>query len=223
MLYYLYISATLVGEHYPAPLTGALLLDMPNFKVAVLIDGGFLRIVAKKAKKDYDPDFIEKFAHSCSSADESVFRVLYYDCAPYGGTVKLPVSGSSHTFSSNDAWLHALSHKDLFAVRRGVLKFRGYKPGKTPVATKSALTDADFTPDFEQKGVDMRIGLDIAAYSANHAVDRIILVSADTDCVPALKYGRRAGLQTVLIEPQNNKLAPELLSHADFKRVVPLP
>ncbi|MGC2212310.1 MAG: NYN domain-containing protein, partial [Silvibacterium sp.] len=164
-------------------------------------------------------------AHACKAADETVFRILYYDCAMYSGTVKLPVSGTSSTFTSSDAWLHTLSHKDLFAVRRGVLKFRGYKPKKTPVATKTALTDADFAPDFEQKGVDMRIGLDIASYSESHAVDRIVLVSADTDCVPALKYGRRAGLQTVLIEPQVTgvKLAPELLSHADFKRKIALP
>ena len=87
----------------------------------------------------------------------------------------------------------------------------------------TTLTDDDFDPDFEQKGVDMRIGLDIAAYSASRAVDRIILVSGDTDCVPALKYGRRAGLQTVLIEPPTLKLAPELLAHADFRRMVSLP
>jgi uncharacterized LabA/DUF88 family protein len=198
---------------------------MPDFKTAILIDGGFLRVVAKRAKKTYDPDFIEKFAHACNAENETIFRVLYYDCAMYSGTQKLPVSGKPFTFKSNDGWLHALSHKDLFAVRRGVLKFRGYKPKKTPVATKSALTDADFVPDFEQKGVDMRIGLDIAAYSDSHAVDRIVLVSADTDCVPALKYGRKAGLQTVLIEPQvpGIKLAPELLAHADFKRVIALP
>ena len=48
------------------------------------------------------------------------------------------------------------------AVRLGVLKFRGYKLKKTPVTGIAALTDADFKPDFEQKGVDMRIGLDIA-------------------------------------------------------------
>jgi len=115
-----------------------------------------------------------------------------------------------------------LSHKDLFAVRRGVLKFRGYRPKKTPVAT-AALTDADFEPIFEQKGVDMRIGLDIAAYSDRRAVDRIILVSADTDCVPALKYGRRAGIQTILIEPEGSKIPPELKAHADFSRTVILP
>ncbi|NYF91960.1 NYN domain-containing protein [Tunturiibacter empetritectus] len=193
---------------------------MPDVRVAVLIDGGFLRVEAKKAKRIYNPDYIERFALACKTADESLFRILYYDCALYSGTVKLPVSGLPHVFQSSDAWLHELSHKDLFAVRRGVLKFRGFKPKRTPVTNQAQLTDADFQPDFEQKGVDMRIGLDIAAYAANHAVERIVLVSNDTDCVPALKYGRRAGLQTVLIEPPKVRLAPELLSHIDFKRPV---
>jgi hypothetical protein len=53
------------------------------------------------------------------------------------------------------------SAKNLFAVRRGVLKFRGFKPKKIPIAT-AKLTDDNFVPDFEQKGVDMRIGLDMA-------------------------------------------------------------
>jgi uncharacterized LabA/DUF88 family protein len=195
---------------------------MKIYRAAVLIDGGFLRVLAKKAKKNYDPDFIEKFAHGCRATDESIFRVLYYDCALYQGTVRLPVSGTSHTFTASDAWLHVLSHKDLFAVRRGVLKFRGFKPKRTPVAA-ATLTDADFEPVFEQKGVDMRIGLDIAAYSDSRAVERIILVSADTDCVPALKYGRKAGLQTVVVSPSGATVPPELTAHADFNRVVKLP
>jgi len=195
---------------------------MADLKIAILIDGGFLRVIAKKAKKLYDPDYIEKFAHACKAADESIFRILYYDCALYQGTVKQPVSGTDLVFTSSDAWLHALSYKNLFAVRRGVLKFRGFKPKKTPVSPL-ALTDADFEPLFEQKGVDMRIGLDIAAYAGNHAVDRIVLVSGDTDCVPALKYGRRAGLQTVLVEPAGERIAPELIAHADLRRTITMP
>jgi len=74
-------------------------------------------------KKTYDPDFIEKLAHVCNTPEESIFRILYYDCSLYEGTVKLPVSGNSHTFKASDAWLHALSHKDLFAVRRVCLNF----------------------------------------------------------------------------------------------------
>ena len=194
-------------------------------KTAVLIDGGFLRANVNKAKKNYNPDFIEAFAHACRAQDELLFRILYYDCAPFSGTLTLPVSGTVREIPVNDGWLKLLSQKDLFAVRRGVLKFRGFVPKKPQragsTASKSTFTDADFKPDFEQKGVDMRIGLDVAAFSANRAVDRIVLVTGDTDCIPALKYGRKAGLQTVLVEPNGNKLTRELLAHADFTRLVP--
>jgi uncharacterized LabA/DUF88 family protein len=192
-------------------------------KIVILIDGGYLRVKAIKAGKHYNPTFIEKFAHQCSAADEEMFRVLYYDCAPYAGTVSLPVSGQPYTFTSSDAWLSELARKDLFAVRRGVLKFRGYKPKRTPVNPVGPPTDADFDPDFEQKGVDMRIGLDIAVYSANRAIDRIVLVTNDTDCVPAMKHGRKSGLQTVIIELPNGRPAPELIMHADYKSLVTWP
>ena len=148
-------------------------------RVIILLDGGYLRVKVNKAGKTYNPDFIESFAQRCIVQDEEIFRVLYYDCAPYSGTVKLPVSGTPHTFTGSDKWLEELACKDQFAVRRGVLKFRGYKPKQTPVNPTGPPTDADFTPDFEQKGVDMRIGLDIAAYSANRAIERIVLVTND--------------------------------------------
>lgn len=192
-------------------------------KVIILIDGGFLRVKSKHAGKIYDPSFIEKFALKCKAHDEEIFRILYYDCGPCTATVKLPVSGTPHTFGGSDKWLEELASKDFFAVRRGVLKFRGYKPKQTPVNVAAPLTDADFSPDFEQKGVDMRIGLDIAAYSVNHSIDRIALVTNDTDCVPAMKYGRKAGLQVVIIQLPNNRVAPELVMHSDLRRKVTYP
>ncbi len=136
--------------------------------------------------------------------------------------MKLPVSGQVKRFDRDDKWMAELASRDLFAVRRGVLKFRGYKPKRTPV-NPGQLSDRNFQADFEQKGVDMRIGLDIAAYSSNRAVERICLVSNDTDCVPALKYGRRSGLQIVIVELPGCKVAPELVMHADFKRLVDWP
>ena len=178
--------------------------------------------MARKASKKYDPTFIERFAHNCKSGDEEILRVLYYDCAPCTSTVKLPVSETPYTFTGSDQWLHELASKDLFAVRRGVLKFRGYKPKRTPLP-HTQLTDADFQPYFEQKGVDMRIGLDIASYSANRSIDRIVLVTNDTDRVPAMKYGRKAGLQVVIIQLPNRKVASEIVAHSDFKRAVVWP
>ncbi|GGD96282.1 hypothetical protein GCM10011390_13810 [Aureimonas endophytica] len=181
-----------------------------------------MRALARDAKRQYDVDLIEKTAHACVDADETLLRALYYDCAPFSGTVRKPVSGEPYEFKGSDAWLRDLASRDLFAVRRGVLKFRGFKPRRIPVAAET-LTDDDFKPDFEQKGVDMRIGLDIANFATQRSVDRIILVTGDTDCIPAMKNGRISGLQIVMIEFENHRLAPELLWHSDYKRRIAWP
>lgn len=191
-------------------------------RTAVLIDGGHVRALATAAKFKYDPDLIEAVAHACVDADEALLRILYYDCALFEGTVKLPVRGGDHEFKASDAWLRDLASRDLFAVRRGVLKFRGWKPKKIPVATQS-LADKDFKADFEQKGVDMRIGLDMAIFADHRSVDRIVLVSGDTDCVPAMKHVRKAGLQVVLVGFPNGRDIPELRWHCDFYRRVAWP
>ena len=192
-------------------------------KLILMIDGGCLRVSARKAKKNYDPDFIESFCRNCVVPDEELFRALYYDCAPYQGTQRLPVSGAIQTFDSSGQWLKDLARRDLIAVRLGVLMFGGYKLRTTPLAGIAAPTDADFKPDFEQKGVDMRIGLDIASYAALPGTDRIALVTADTDCVAAMKLARKSGVQVALIALPNGIVPAELAEHADFVRPVNLP
>src|SRR5204863_9948045 len=93
-----------------------------NKRIAVLMDGGHVRSYARKAKKSFVPDYIEKIAHASALADEVIHRILYYDCPPYTGEAVLPVSGVKKAFSGSDKWLHDLSRKDLFAIRTGVLK-----------------------------------------------------------------------------------------------------
>ena len=118
-----------------------------------------------------------------------------------------------------------LASRELFAVRRGTLAFRGWVPRAIPISG-AAVTDADFKPNFEQKGVDMRIGLDIAVMSAERRIERILLVSADSDLIPAMKHARRAGLQVVGIQlpvPPAIYLRPQFLAHIDYTRDVPLP
>ena len=191
-------------------------------KVAVLIDGGHLRVLTKRNGYTYNPDYIEKVAHACALPGEEILRVLYYDCAPFNGDVTLPVSGGTTNFNGNDTWLLRLAKKDLFAVRRGVIKFRGWVPKHSPLRNQAPV-DNDFKPNFEQKGVDMRIGLDFATFSENKAVDRLILISNDTDCVPAMKHARKAGLQVALATFPNHNCASELLYHSDFERRVAWP
>ena len=191
-------------------------------KVAILLDGGHIRVLAKKAAKTFSAEFVEKVGLECAIASEEIHRILYYDCDPFGGTVTLPVSGSKTTFTASDRLTRELGQKDLFAIRRGVLKFRGWLPKAIPIAT-TALTDADFKPEFEQKGVDMRIGLDMANYAANRSVELLALCTNDTDCIPAMKYARRAGLQVALVCVPGCTPAPELLAHCDFVRKITWP
>ncbi len=66
----------------------------------------------------------------------------------------------------------------------------------------------------------MGIGVDIAVFSENKAIDRVVLVSKDSECAATLKHGGRAGFQLVIVELPAYKTAPEVLSPSDFKRVV---
>lgn len=185
------------------------------------MDGGCLRQWSSDDGRKYTPDLIEQVAKLSVGKDEELLRVLYYDCAPFNGTVQKPISHQPHKFVGDDFWLTDLAKRDFFAVRRGVLKFRGWDPRKGVTPT----SDNDFTPRFEQKGVDMRIGLDIASYSTKRLVDRIAVITADTDMVPALKYARQSGLQVVLIAMSGIKkaLPTELVMHADIHRNVAWP
>ncbi len=150
--------------------------------------------------------------------------MFYYDAPQFRGTKALPVSGLPKSFQSSDQWLKDLAKLERFAVRRGTIGFRGWKPKNTPINSQ-ALSDADFIPVFEQKGVDMRIGLDIAEFSEKRTVDRILVVSGDTDMVPALKRARKAGLEVGLVKlPKPTfDLHEDLLAHSDFMRPVTWP
>jgi uncharacterized LabA/DUF88 family protein len=79
------------------------------------------------------------------------------------------------------------------------------------------LADADFEFATLQKGVDMRIGLDIASLSFKRQVDQIILVAGDSDFVPAAKLARREGIDFIL-DPLWSVIHASLQEHVDGVR-----
>lgn len=60
------------------------------------------------------------------------------------------------------------------------------------------LTEDDFYLAISQKGVNMRIGLDIAALTERRLVNQIIMIAGDSDFVPADKHARRSGVDFIL-------------------------
>ena len=65
-----------------------------------------------------------------------------------------------------------------------------------------------------QKGVDMRIGLDISSIALKKHADTLILVTGDSDFVPAAKLARREGMEFI-VDPLWQKVSDDLYEHVD--------
>ena len=81
----------------------------------------------------------------------------------------------------------------------------------------SDLSESDFSLDIQQKGVDMRVGLDIASLAQKRLVDQIVLIAGDSDFVPAAKHARREGLDFIL-DPMWHPIKASLNEHIDGLR-----
>ena len=60
----------------------------------------------------------------------------------------------------------------------------------------------------------MRIGLDITTMTLKRQVDTIVLVTGDSDFIPAAKVARREGVEFIL-DPMWQSVEDDLLEHVD--------
>lgn len=205
-------------------------------KVAILIDGGWFSkaIECSLPKGTFQhgitADVIYRNALlSLDATTEEVVKIFYYDSSPHEKKETHPISRvviDYATTSANQArkrLFSELAAKDYVALRRGVVKPRGWTLTKDYI---SRLMAGQVTPpmaddvflNMEQKGVDMRIGIDVAMLSMKRLVERIVLLSGDSDMIPAMKLARREGIQVVLVNIQKRKLTEELIEDADLVR-----
>ena len=169
-----------------------------------------------------------KHLSQAKSESYDLYRIFYYDCLPYDKKQHNPITGKAIDFAKTDqfkfqyAFFEELKKKRKIALRLGVLEDRNrwiIKPSKTKeLLTKKIaiddLTEDDVQFDFNQKMVDIKIGLDIASITLKKQVDQIVLVSGDSDFVPAAKLARREGID-FLLDPMWNPIKPHLFEHID--------
>lgn len=127
------------------------------------------------------------------------------------------------TFSWTQTFLEELRKARKFAVRLGTLSeiTAGYALKKETTKKLFAgiialddITEEDFSITIEQKGVDMKLGIDIASLAYKQQVDQIILISGDSDFVPAAKLARREGIDFIL-DPMWAPIKDNLSEHID--------
>ncbi|MCX6872629.1 MAG: NYN domain-containing protein [Verrucomicrobia bacterium] len=248
-------------------------------RIAVLIDGGFF---IKRLSKLAEPAFRNSPKTVANSARvlckrhvrnligergdsrksrwlDHVYRLFYYDAAPFDQVAHHPISNLQIDFAKTP---EAKFRLELFAEIRRLRKF-ALRLGKVTKEddwhikntglTKKLLRTHQFlnvleaaadavpppaltqlqcqqlaniaaawrglTPDdlrlgLRQKGVDMRIGIDIATLTLKKQVDTIILVTGDSDFVPAAKLARREGVE-FLLDPLWQQVNDDLHEHVD--------
>jgi uncharacterized LabA/DUF88 family protein len=205
------------------------LLFMPD-KAVLMLDGAFVKKKLERQLKHFPT--VDDVVNFCTSVmakpelkDTTLFRIYYYDAPPFEGSVTNPIDGSVTDFSTlagtnrAKSLTDALELKPNFAVRRGLVNDAGWKLGiaalKSLAKGSRAITASDLVPDLRQKGVDMRIGLDIAFIALRKVADVLVLVTGDSDFVPAMKVARREGMR-VYLEHMGHGVLRALRAHADL-------
>ncbi len=190
------------------------------YKFAIQFDGGFVTKIMKPIlRREIQVSDLENVLSLVKTSDKLVgfnlLRAYYYDSPPFKGTKKNPATGTVEDFGVTPQYkrqcaLHdAIKFQKNFALRCGDLKFRGWKLAKNGV---------DTIPNFQQKGVDIKIALDIAQMAYKHTVDAIVLFSGDMDITPALKMARREGVWVYYVNVTNAKnmyIGNEIKVHSD--------
>ena len=199
-------------------------------RVAVLLDGEFVKkVLGQRLGIFPDPaaimNEVTRILSDPSLSGHTLYRTFYYTADPLNGTARHPLSGqtivfgSTASFARNTQLIDRVENQPDVAVRRGTLAQQGWQLGRAAVramlAGKSSVVASDIVPKIRQKGVDMRIGLDIASLALKRLVATIVLVTGDSDFVPAMKLARRECLRVLLDPLGQSQVRPELKVHAD--------
>lgn len=166
-------------------------------KVAVLIDGGYVRSLLKKYFLEAHIDYEAFVQWACQGGN--LFRAYYYDCLPYQS--KFPTEEERTLMSRQQKFFAALRKLRRFTVREGRLEYRGTADNGSPI--------------FQQKRIDLQIGLDIAALALKERIDVIALVSGDSDIIPAINFAKDNAVIVRLVHGPRNTYHTDLWELAD--------
>jgi uncharacterized LabA/DUF88 family protein len=147
-------------------------------KAAVFIDGGYFAKVLKLVFPTAHICF-EKFSDElCKEAGYERLRSYFYSCMPYQDSP--PTSEQSKRYAQMDSFVYNLQKLRRFEVRLGKLI---YIPKMN---------------DYIQKRVDVLLAVDLVRMSWDHQINAAILITGDSDFVPAISAAKDAGVSTIL-------------------------
>jgi len=144
-------------------------------RVAVFIDGSNFFFACKENLGRTDID-LGKFAAWLVGNGRQLVRTYYYNCP-------LPPDSDAEQQARQHKFYGALARIPYFEVRLGKLS-------KKRVHCAAC---GNTTERYVEKGVDMRIGVDMLSLTSRGLVDVPVLVSGDGDLVEAIKAVKELG------------------------------
>jgi uncharacterized LabA/DUF88 family protein len=174
-------------------------------KLAIFIDGAYLNFANKDHFGEVSIDYVKLAGevratiagHTLEPVD--LLRTLFYTCPPYQSNP--PTDEERKRTAAYRGFANALKDLPRFELREGRLAFRG--------------TNAKGAPIFQQKRVDLMLGLDCALLCGKRQITHIALVAGDSDFVPALKVAKDEGISTWLLHGPQGSYHRDLWQEAD--------
>lgn len=180
-------------------------------RLAIFVDGGYLdklaedefsiRIDMQKLVRK-----VLEIVDSKTPENVDLLRTFYYHCLPYQSNP--PTSEEATRFGNRRRFFTAISSLPRFVVRQGRLVHKGFNNEGNPI--------------FQQKRVDLMLGLDFALLSGKNQITHAAVISGDSDLIPALKVAKEEGVLVWLFHgPAKSKIdssstfAHELWDEAD--------
>lgn len=148
--------------------------------VAIFIDGGYVDKVLQHehtgARIDYSLLATEL------AGDDEILRTYFYHCMPYRS--QNPTDEERGRYVSMHKFTTALKNLPRFEVRLGRLAYRGLDHAGQRI--------------FVQKRVDTMIGVDMALLAGKGKITGAVVLSGDSDMVPAVEAVKREGVLVTL-------------------------
>ncbi len=144
-------------------------------RVAIFIDGGYLdkllRTEFRQSRIDYQL-LSEKLA-----AGSDILRTYYYHCPVYQSDP--PTQEERERYAAQRRFFDMLERLPRYMVRLGRLARRVDETGKAR---------------FEQKRVDILLGVDMVLLAAKQTIQEAVLLAGDSDFIPAVAVARSEGV-----------------------------
>jgi uncharacterized LabA/DUF88 family protein len=169
---------------------------MTSNRCAIFIDGGYLEKILKKEFDEQRIDF-EKFSIELAKGTP-ILRTYYYNCMPFQDDP--PTEHQRIRYAKRDKFIARLQRLTRYEIRLGKLVKR--------------MCDQCGIVRFEQKRLDVLMAVDLVRLSATRQIDQALLVTGDSDFVPAVKVAKMDGV-LVQLYYSNHAKSDELYDACD--------